>query len=249
VSISSIISGIKFSFSYFSTIPITIKKDEDLSQKEVISYMLISLPLVGIVVASISILSYQLLSSIGFLGAVVSAILYMILYGFLHTEAVVDVADAIYASLGGKDAYWIIKEPTIGAIGMFWGVALMIVKISAISQLFMTNHSIWLIVVALFSRLMLLFLIITNRFRSSFVNFLKEAISLKLFVITAIFYILFAYLIIGSSTLYLLLISIVTSIVLFRYISKRLGFANGDVLGATLEGAEVAMLIGSLLWL
>ena len=249
MSISSIISGVKFSFSYFSTIPITIKDDEDLSQKEVISSMLISLPLVGVVVAFISILSYHLLSSIYLVGAIVSATLYMILYGFLHTEAVVDVADAIYASLGGKDAYEIIKEPTIGAIGMFWGVALMVVKISAISQLFMTNHSIWLIVVALFSRLMLLFLIITNRFRSSFVNFLKEAISLKLFAISAIFYILFAYLIIASATLYLLLISIITSIVLFRYISKRLGFANGDVLGATLEGAEVAMLIGSLLWL
>ncbi len=32
----------------------------------------------------------------------------------------IDVVDAIYAKLGGKDSYKVIKEPTVGAMGVLY---------------------------------------------------------------------------------------------------------------------------------
>ena len=61
--------------------------------------------------------------------AFVCAVVYLALYGFIHTEAIIDVVDAWFASYSGKDAYKIMKESTIGAIGALYGVAFVLLKV------------------------------------------------------------------------------------------------------------------------
>ena len=87
------------------------------------------------------------------------------LYGFLHTEAIMDVADAIYAKHSGKDAYEIIKEPTVGAMGVLYGTSLMLLKIVGIAYLLMQGYFMKFITITIISRLSLLLLFDVHKFR------------------------------------------------------------------------------------
>ena len=118
--------GLKLAFSYFTILPVQFNQDDDLSAKEVLGAMLLFFPLVGSVLGAVTVGIFTLLEPLSWFGAVISAVIYMMLYGFLHTEAVMDVADAIYASHSGKDAYKIIKEPIVGAMGVLWSVGFML---------------------------------------------------------------------------------------------------------------------------
>ena len=180
--------GLKFSFSYFTILPVFFKKEDNLNQDQVLAFMIFFMPLIGALLALFSIILFQLLEPLSYLGALLSAFLYMALYGFIHTEAVIDVADAIYASHSGKDPYKIIKEPQVGAMGVLWGVAFLIIKISAIVFLLLNHLYIEFIMVVISSRLNILSLIYTKTFKSSFVTKIKSTFSFL------ILYLLFFYL-------------------------------------------------------
>jgi adenosylcobinamide-GDP ribazoletransferase len=233
--------GLKFAFSYFSILPIHFHKEEDLSTKPVLASMLLSLPLVGLVLGllSISILSL----SNHWLSYLVAAVSYMMLYGFIHTEAVCDVADALYAKHSGKDPYAIIKEPTIGAMGLFYGIAFFTLKIGAIIALFEAGKIWEFIAIVLISRLSLLMLITLLSFKSTFVTTLKEALTLP-YLFTAFGLFLFiGTIMIGSQFIFLLLFGLILSYIIARFIGIQLGFINGDVLGVVLESTEIILFI------
>ncbi|MBL0721850.1 MAG: adenosylcobinamide-GDP ribazoletransferase, partial [Sulfurovum sp.] len=223
--------GFKFSLSYFSILPLSFNKNINLSSKEILNIMVLSLPLVGAILGLITVVIYLFIEYLEWYGAVMSAIIYMMLYGFIHTEAVLDVADAIYASHGDKDAYKIIKEPIVGAMGVLYAIALIIAKIAGITYLFLNNLFIEFIIIVVVSRLSLVILFQIHTFRSSFATQLKESINKKYFFISLIFYILiFSY--IGIFAIITLFIGILLSIRISFWIKQRVGFVNGDVLGA-----------------
>ena len=235
--------GIKFSLSYFSILPISFNKTDDLSRKEVLAFMLFFMPLIGLVLATVTIVLFSFLSSLTWFGALISATFYMMLYGFLHTEAIMDVADAIYAKHSGKDAYEIIKEPTVGAMGVLYGASLMLLKIVGIAYLLMQGYLMEFVAIAIISRLSLLLLFEVHEFRSSFATTLKKALTKPyLFSSFAIFSTI-GYLLVSNFML-LLLIGLLLALLISFVIKSKIGFVNGDVLGATLEGVEILLLIG-----
>ena len=241
--LKNIYLGIKFSLSYFSILPISFNKTDDLSRKEVLAFMLFFLPFVGLVLATGTIVLFSFLSSLSWFGALISATFYMMLYGFLHTEAIMDVADAIYAKHSGKDAYEIIKEPTVGAMGVLYGTALMLLKIVGIAYLLMQGYLMEFVAIAIISRLSLLLLFEVHEFHSSFATTLKKALTKPyLFSSFAIFSTI-GYLLVSNFML-LLLIGLLLALLISFVIKSKIGFVNGDVLGATLEGVEILLLIG-----
>jgi len=204
--------------------------------------MLLTLPSVGFVLGALTVFLYSLLVKFGWYGATISAISYMMLYGFIHTEAVVDVYDAIYASHSGRDAFEIIKEPTVGALGVLYAFAFVLMKVAGIVMLFTHNLLTEFIAVLIISRLSLLTQIILHDFKSSFVTKLKE--SLDYWYLTPLF-LIFTF--IGSYltsyfVLYLL-VGIVLGFVISVFFASKLKFVNGDVLGATLEGVEILLFL------
>jgi len=231
--------GLKFSFSYFSILPITFRVDDDLSKKQVISSMLFFFPFVGFVIASLGIFVFGFIENLGWFGAFCCAILYMILYGFLHTEAVIDVVDAIYAKHSGKDAYAVIKEPTIGAMGAIWTFVLVLLKIGALSYLFLCGYIFEFIVIVVMSRTALLLLIWQNNFKSQFVEHLKFGLLPQIILFWVIVLLLGGFSILGYKIFGILLLGFFSAFLIFKTISHKLGFSNGDVLGATLEGVEI----------
>jgi len=234
--------GFKFSFSYFSILPINFNESDDLSQKEVLASMLLFLPLVGLVLGFGTIVLFSFLISLTWFGALISALVYMILYGFIHTEAICDVADAIYASHGGKDAYDIIKEPTVGAMGVLFSTAIILLKVAGIVFLFLNNFLMEFVAILIISRLSLLLLFEVHEFRSSFATALKGSLTKPYLILSFLIFSLIGMMLISNFML-LLFIGLLLALLISYVIKSKIGFVNGDVLGATLEGVEVFLFI------
>jgi len=239
--------GVKFSLSYFSAIPISFKSSDNLSTPKVLGAMLFFLPFVGLILGSITVTLFLFLSHLGWYGAVVSAVLYMMLYGFIHTEAIMDVADAIYAKRCGKDAYKIIKESTVGAMGVLYAVGYTLMKIASI--VYLLNHHLYLefIAVVIISRLSLVVLIDSLDFKSSFVTQLKEALSWQ-YLIGAFVLSLLIGSILTPFFIIVMVFGFALALSIAIYLGKRVGFINGDVLGATLEGVEILLFLVISFW-
>jgi len=245
--VNKVYLGVKFALSYFTLLPIRFRTDDDLSHPRVLKAMLLTLPFVGALLASLSIGIFMALESLGWLGALIAAVAYMVLYGFIHTEAVIDVADALYAAHSGKDPYDIIKDPTVGAMGVLYGVSFTLLKIAALSTLLMHHLFLPFVVIAVISRLGLLILIRTYDFRSSFVSQLHTNLRLfPLVLVIGLFGALGFYLL--SWNIFLLFgVGGLTAFLLSSFAKKGLGFINGDVLGMSLEGSELMLILTVLL--
>ena len=236
--------GAKFAISYFTSIPVRFASDDDLSSRVVLSYLLSFLPATAILTASVTLLLYIILAPLGLFGAMVSASFYMILTGFLHSEAVMDVADATYAAHSGKDAYSVIKEPTVGAMGVLWGVVALLLKLSAISYFLLHHLWVWLVVVLIISRLGLLLLIYTQKARSSFIETLATSLSLGRLLSILLLYSLLLYLLTGSLyCLALIVLGFAVSLLSVKLLRRAVGFVNGDVLGSVLEVVEIVLFV------
>jgi adenosylcobinamide-GDP ribazoletransferase len=245
--VNKIYLGVKFALSYFTLLPIRFRAEDDLSHPRVLKSMLLTLPFVGVLLASLSIGIFMALESLGWLGAIIAAVAYMVLYGFIHTEAVIDVADAVYAAHSGKDPYEIIKDPTVGAMGVLYGVSFTLLKIAALSTLLMHHLFLPFIAIALISRVGLLVLIRTYDFRSSFVSQLHE--NLRLFPLILLIAVCggVGFYLLSWNFLALFVVGILTALLLSALAKKGLGFINGDVLGMSLEGAELMLILTALL--
>lgn len=241
--------GIKFSLSYFTVLPVRFKKEDDLSHPRVLQIMLATLPLIGGILSGLSIGIFLALEPLGWFAAVLASVAYMAFYGFLHTEAVIDIADAVYAAHSGKDPYTVIKEPTVGAMGVLYGVSFVILKIAALSTLLM-HHLFWpFVAIALISRLGVLWLIKTRTFRSSFVSQLRKSLDMPPLIILSALYAAAGFWLQSWPFAPIFICGILLSFLLLSLCQKSLGFINGDVLGMSLEGSELILMIGILaLW-
>lgn len=239
-----LILGFKFAVSYFSILPIAkFKEDEDVTKKEVLNASVITLPLVGLILGTITVLLYSFLDSIPWLGAIIASCIYFILYGFLHTEAILDVVDAIYAKHSGKDPYKIIKESTVGAIGVLYSLVFVIGKIAAMSYLLINGFIYEILFVITFSRFTTGANLYFFSFKSSFLTMLKNSIKGKSYLISLSIFLAFFIIFIGFNTIYLSVFMFLFAFLFINFIKRNLGFLNGDALGMTLEMVELSTFI------
>lgn len=247
---NSIYLGLKFVFSYFSIIPVKFKKEDDLSQKEVLNYTMFFLPLVGFVLGTITVVLYNFLDALPILGAIIASCVYFVLYGFIHTEAVLDVVDAVYARHSGKDAYKIIKEPTVGAIGVLYSVVFVILKVAAFSFLLINQLYLELIAITIISRMSIQFMTYFSTFKSSFVNLLSNSFRGKSFLISVVVFSVLILFLTKLNFLLFILLGFLLASFIGSLIKKALGFLNGDALGVILESLEIILSILVLfIWL
>jgi adenosylcobinamide-GDP ribazoletransferase len=237
-------------FSYFTILPVRFKESDDLSKPSILASMLFWLPMGGLVLGTLSVLLYRILFPLEWVAGVVAAVAYMMLYGFLHTEAIMDVADALYAKHAGKDAFAVIKESTVGAMGVLWAVALMLLKVSAIVFLLSYEAYGLFLSALIISRLGLLLLFFTQTFRSSFITTMQKSFGKHYFAGSLLLFGTIGSLLSGWHFFMLLLIGLGVAYLIATTLAKKLGFMNGDVLGTTLESTEIIlMLMGGALWL
>ena len=244
----AILNAFFFAFSYFSIIPVFVKDMQ--INNQTYKYTLILLPLVGAILASIVIGLNLLLNEFfhPLYCAFVVAIVYLALYGFIHTEAIIDVVDGWFASYSGKDAYKIMKESTIGAIGALYGVAFVLLKVGIITYVLYEKQYVLFFIVCIFSRLNLIYLLGYFKFsKDSFLSLSFEYGGIFKLKIIALIYVIIAFLI-GTNVLVLFVISLLSFYFILKVLDNKFGFVNGDCLGFTLEHTELILLnIGLLL--
>jgi len=238
--------GLKFSFSYFSILPIKFKQSDDLSKKEILKYMILFLPFVGMTLSFLVVIGHQLFDNSLFISLIFS-VFYFILYGFIHTEAIADVVDAVYATHGGKDPYIVIKEPTVGAMGLLYTVSFLILKIASLTYILYEQCYLEFIVISILSRMMVISGVVLNEFKSSFISMIKSNLNKANSSVFFIVYSFISYYMIGIEFFWLLIISIIVSIIIIKNLFNKLGFINGDVMGFKLELNELVLMTTILL--
>ena len=242
--------GIRFALSYFTFLPVRFGAKDDLSDPRVMESMLLFLPLVGVILAALTVGVAEAFQSLGWLGALIAAALYMIAYGFIHTEAVIDVADALYAAHSGKDPYAVIKEPYTGAMGVLYGAVFVLLKTASLAYLLLHHLYLPFVMIAMTSRLNLLLLIRWFTFRSSFVTTLRSSLRIVPLWLAVLAYGAAGSAVLGGSFLLITLLGLGISLAVFALIRRSLGFGNGDVLGCSLELTELLLILSVLLaWL
>lgn len=237
-----ILNAFYFAISYFSIIPI-FTKDMQISNKTY-KYALVLLPLVGAILASIVIALNLLLNNFfaPIYSSFVTAVIYLALYGFIHTEAIIDVVDAWFASYGKKDAYSIMKEPTIGAIGALYAICFVLLKVGIITYVLYEEQYALFLIVCIFSRLNLIYLLEYFKFnKNSFLSLAFASESVFKLKIIALVYLTFSFFI-ASNVLILFILSLISFYLILKVLDKKFGFVNGDCLGFTLEHTELVLL-------
>ena len=170
------------------------------------------------------------------------AVIYLFLYGFLHTEAICDVVDAWFASYSGKDVYKIMKESTIGAIGALYAFCFVLLKVGIITYVLYEKQYALFLIVCIFSRLNLIYLLEYYKFsKDSFLSLAFANGSVFTLKILSLIYLIFAF-IIGSNVLLLFILSLLSFYFILKVLDKKFGFVNGDCLGFTLEHTELVLL-------
>ncbi len=237
-----ILNAFFFALSYFSIIPVPTKNIE--IKEETYKYTLFLFPLVGIILAFVVVGVNLALNEVfnPIYSCFVSAILYLFLYGFLHLEAVCDVADGWFASYSGKDVYKIMKEPTIGAIGALYTFCFVLLKVAIITYVLHEKEYLLFVMVCAFSRLNLIYLLEYFNFnKNSFLALAFQSVGVFKLKIYALVYVLLAF-IFGANALILFVVSLFSFYFILKILNNKFGFVNGDCLGFTLEHTELILL-------
>jgi len=66
--------GLKFAVSYFSVLPVRFRSDDDLSSSEVLGAMLLFFPIVGLLLALLTLTLSTLLAPLSWYGILLSAV-------------------------------------------------------------------------------------------------------------------------------------------------------------------------------
>ena len=221
----NIISGIMYAISYFTAMPVKLKKFD--ANKQFYKGVLIALPFIGLMFGAIISALHIGFSYLvpAWYSAVFLSIIYLFMYGFLHLEAVADTIDGWYASFAKKDVYEVMHEPQIGSIGAIGSFCFVLLKVLAITYLLANFHYIAVIIVLGLSRLSVLFsLAFEFHEKSYFAIALKN--SVKVSIVLKILFLPIAFL---------------TKIIL-KKLQKQLGFLNGDTIGFSIELIEIILL-------
>ena len=237
-----ILNAFYFAISYFSIIPVFVKNME--IKEETYKYTIFFLPLIGAILASIVIALNLFLNEFfnPLYSSFVVAVIYLFLYGFLHTEAICDVVDAWFASYSGKDPYKIMKESTIGAIGALYAFSFVLLKVGIITYVLYEKQYMLFLIVCIFSRLNLIYLLEYFKFsKDSFLSLAFANGSVFTLKILSLIYLIFAFSV-GTNILLLFILSLLSFYFILKVLDKKFGFVNGDCLGFTLEHTELILL-------
>lgn len=223
------IKGILYALSYFTVLPVNLKHFE--ANEQFYKGVVYGFPIAGAILGIITLLLYVILPFPLLYKAIFVSIIYLVLYGFIHLEAVADTIDGYFASLSKKDVHEVMKEPQIGAIGAIGTFCFVLLKVLAIGYLLFLEQYLFVVSAFVLSRASLFgALELEYHKESSFIHSLKNSFQSNILI-----------------KIVFLPINVLSKLILKR-IKKQLGFLNGDTLGFNIELIELIVLnIGVIL--
>ncbi len=232
--------GLILSLGFFSIfrVPYTVKN----INKKHYGYMAIGLLSVALVLCVTTVFIYIGVSKLinPLYGAVFASLFYLLLYGFLHLEAVADIVDAYFAAHSGKDVRVVLKDPSIGAMGAIGVFVFILFKVLAISYILYNSLFSFFILSLVLSRFCAVCLLKYGSFHkeSKLAISLQEGLEDRYFFPVAAFVVC---LVLYISPL-MIVIALLSGLLLYRWIIKNIGFLNGDGVGFFIEIQELMLL-------
>ncbi len=221
----------------------------DVTQKQ-IGESIVFYPVVGALMGLIFyfITNTILFFSTDFSSDVLAAIIltiWVLMTGGLHLDGLADSADAWIGGLNDRDrTLEIMKDPYCGPIGVAVVVLVLLLKWTALSVLLKNDQSAFLIVLPMLSRSLIIVLFMTTVYvRDSGLgtalleHMPDETILWSTLLVSAVTYFIFA-------SIFSMILAAIAVIVLRSLMIKRIGGMTGDTLGAIVEIAEAAALVG-----
>ena len=194
-------------------------------------------PIVGFILGGILYSAYMLLSVFfpPMHTAVMLFILWVILTGALHLDGFSDTVDGLFVPK--NKALAVMKDSYVGGMGMIFSVVFLIFKASSV--VYLGNYALLPLVLAL-SRFNAVVAIYSFPYVSSGISQLvKEELGLRLFLLSAAFVMIIAFLFDG---IWLLVISTLFGFFVAGLFVKRYGGLNGDMYGFMIETTELLLL-------
>ncbi|MDN7244790.1 adenosylcobinamide-GDP ribazoletransferase [Planococcus shenhongbingii] len=242
-------NGLALAFQFFSVVP--VKKELPLEKNDVTA-MYLSLPVVGALLGSLSALivfalrDYTEVSSL--LAAFVIVLFLVTATGGLHLDGLVDVGDAYFSYQDKEKRLEILGDPRIGAFGAMVLLFAVLGKIIVLSELVYKIPLVLLIVVPFFSRIGLLMLFSTTKTakKTGLGAFFRQRANVKWLILAAFLYLLIAAGVLvyyaGAVNAALFAATFLLSLWLYRkWCLRQFGGVTGDLLGAYIEGTELLL--------
>ena len=221
----------------------------NVTQKQ-IGESIVFYPLVGALMGlTLYFITHTLLFFSGdFPSEVLAAVLltvWVLMTGGLHLDGLADSADAWIGGLNDRDrTLEIMKDPYCGPIGTAVVVLVLLLKWTALSVLLNNDQSAFLIVLPMLSRSLIIVLFMTTVYvRDSGLgtalleHMPDESILWSTLLLSAVTYFIFA-------SIFSMILVAIAVIALRSMMNKRIGGMTGDTLGAIVEIAEAAALVG-----
>lgn len=133
--LKNLISGFCVAFSLYSIIPMP-RTEWD---KHTMKYALCFFPLVGVIVGALQYLWYLFARHTGLetvLYGVVSVLIPLVVTGGIHLDGFTDTSDALCSYGDQKKRLEILKDPHVGAFGVMYLVALLLLQLGLFCQLY-----------------------------------------------------------------------------------------------------------------
>lgn len=146
MALKQLFSGFRVAFSLYSVIPMP-KTDWT---KDTMKYALCFLPLVGVIVGGLSYIwlyAAQKLALEPLLYAVIATLLPMLVTGGIHLDGFTDTSDALCSYGDREKRLEILKDPHVGAFGVMYLIALLLLHAGLYTQLLRTPRFILLLAV------------------------------------------------------------------------------------------------------
>ena len=219
--------------------------------KKIIGRSLLYYPLVGLIIGALLVgLGWLLSSAPVLITAALLVTAWVVLTGGLHLDGLADCADAWIGGMGDSEKTMaIMKDPACGPAGVIAILLIILLKLTALHTLLMTDDWIALLVAVVIGRTLLPVLLLTTPYvRSNGLGYILSAYQPKRLTIIVVAATVVAILL--ATRLYgiWLIISTVILFLVLRYLMlRRIGGTTGDTAGEVVEITETTVLLTAVL--
>ena len=218
---------------------------------KIIGRSLLYYPLVGLIIGALLVgLGWLLSSAPALIAAALLVTAWVILTGGLHLDGLADCADAWIGGMGDSEkTLAIMKDPACGPAGVVAILLIILLKLTALHALFMTDNWVALLIAVVIGRTLLPVLLLTTPYvRSNGLGYILSAYQPKRLSIIVVAATVAAILLATRFYGLWLIISTAILFLVLRYLMlRRIGGTTGDTAGAVVEVTETAVLLTAVL--
>ncbi len=181
--------------------------------------------------------------------SVLTFVFWIFITGGLHLDGWMDLGDALGSNRPREQMLSIMKDSRVGAMGVLSVIMLILVKGTALFELHQAHQGIWLMLIPAVARTHVLF---TIRYwpylsESGIASGMKNALQQKHILLSLILLFGFGWMIGREPGCFLIILTLLASLLYTCLVARRLGGMTGDCYGAVIEWNETVSLLVLLL--